>query len=169
MRYDLLEELPRRLGYLLSEKPARGRPDGYWDYEEGYRGQGYGRDPALLAKLQQPAETGGGNIDGPFPAAAALESLMRRAPAETALVLLRTPVYATALPRPGTADARANAACTARFAALADNRPRTVLVDWKKDRAELHDPDLFFDHTHYRQPVAQLIEADIAAAIRSAR
>ncbi|TAJ28850.1 hypothetical protein [Bosea sp. (in: a-proteobacteria)] len=169
MRYDLLEEMLRRVGYILSENPARGRPDGYWNYEQGYRDQGYGRDPALLAKLQQHAETGGGNLEGPFPAALALESLMKRAPAETVLLLLRTPVYATGLPKPGTANAKADAACRSAFEGLATRRPHTVLVDWKKDRPELHDPDLFFDHTHYRQPVAKLIEADIAAAIGTVR
>lgn len=166
MRFDLLEELPRRISYLSSRRAERARPDGYWDYESGYGVQGYGTNPEIIARLQKPIETGGGNIDGPFPAATGLEVLMQAAPAETALILLRPPVYVTALPKPGTRDAAADAACRKAFADLAARRPRTALVDWRLDRPELHDPNLFFDHSHYRQPIARLVEADIAEAIR---
>ena len=91
---------------------------------------------------------------------------MRTAPAETALILLRPPVYVTALSKPGTRDAAADAACRKAFADLAARRPRTALVDWRVDRPELRDSSLFFDHSHYRQPIARLVEADIAEAIR---
>ncbi|WP_306222701.1 hypothetical protein [Bosea beijingensis] len=164
MRFDLLEELPRRISYLTSRKAERARPDGYWDYEAGYGVQGYGTDPEIIARLQKPIEAGGGNVDGPFPAATGLEELMKAAP-ETALILLRPPVYATALSKPGTRDAAADAACRKAFADLAARRPRTALVDWRVDRPELRDPSLFFDHSHYRQPIARMVEADIAEAI----
>ncbi|MCO5092202.1 hypothetical protein [Bosea sp. (in: a-proteobacteria)] len=166
MRFDLMEELPRRVSYLASGKAERARPDGYWDYESGYDVQGYGTDPEIRAKLEKPLESGGGNIDGPFPAAAGLEALMRTAPAETALILLRPPVYVTALPKPGTPDAAADAACRKAFADLAARRPRSALVDWRVDRPALNDSTLFFDHSHYRQPIARLVEADIAEALR---
>ncbi len=166
MRFDLLEELPRRIGYLTSGKAERARPDGYWDYESGYGVQGYGTNPEIIARLQKPIEAGGGNVDGPFPAATGLEELMKAAPAETVLILLRPPVYVTALSKPGTRDAAADAACRKAFADLAARRPRTALVDWRVDRPELRDPKLFFDHSHYRQPIARLVEADIADAIR---
>jgi hypothetical protein len=166
MRFDLLEELPRRSGYLTSGKAERARPDGYWDYESGYGVQGYGTNPEIIARLQKPIEAGGGNVDGPFPAATGLEELMKAAPAETVLILLRPPVYVTALSKPGTRDAAADAACRKAFADLAARRPRTALVDWRVDRPELRDPKLFFDHSHYRQPIARLVEADIADAIR---
>lgn len=166
MRFDLLEELPRRIAYLISGKAQRARPDGYWNYESDYSVQGYGTNPELIARLEKPLEAGGGNVDGPFPAATGLEELMKAAPAENALILLRPPVYVTALPKPGTRDALANAACRKAFADLAARRPRTALVDWRVDRPELRDPRLFFDHSHYRQPIARLVEADIADAIR---
>ena len=166
MRFDLLEELPRRIAYLTSRKAERARPDGYWDYESGYGVQGYGANPEIIARLEKPIEAGGGNVDGPFPAATGLEELMRTAPAETALILLRPPVYVTALSKPGTRDAAADAACRKAFADLAARRPRTALVDWRVDRPELRDSSLFFDHSHYRHPIARLVEADIAEAIR---
>ena len=87
----------------------------------------------------------------------------------TPLILLRPPVYHTELPVPGSADAAADKACRDAFAALAERRPRTVLIDWRRDRPELHDPNQFFDHSHYRQPIARLVEADIAAALATMR
>ncbi|MGX5733920.1 hypothetical protein [Bosea thiooxidans] len=167
MRFDLVEELSRRIEFLTSGKAPRARADGYWDYEASYEVQGYHQRPEIRARLDKPAELGGGNIDGPFPAATQLEALMRSAPAETKLILVRPPAYVTALPRPGTSDAAADAACHKAFADLAARRPRTALLNWRLDRPELHDSNLFFDHTHYRQPIARLIEVDIAAAIRS--
>ena len=167
MRFDLLEELSRRITYLTSRKAERAPPDGYWDYEANYRALGYDTNPEIRARLEKRLEIGGGNIDGPFPAAAALEKLMSTAPAETALILVRPPAYATALPQPGSRDAAADAACRTAFADLAARRPRTALIDWRADRPELRDPNLFFDHTHYRQPIARLVEADVARAIQA--
>lgn len=165
MRYDLIEEIPRRLVYLTAKRAERGRPDGYWDYEAGYEIQGYHQRPEIQARLEQPLEAGGGNVDGPFPAATRLEALMKSAPPETALVLVRPPVYVTALSRPGTRDAAADAACRGAYADLAARRPNTMLVDWRVEKPVLHDSNLFFDHSHYRQPIARLVEADIVAAL----
>lgn len=169
MRLDAIEELPRRIAFLTSSTAPRARPDGYWDYEAGYSVQGYDTDPAIRARLQERTKTGGGNVAGPFPAARELEALMRTAPAETALILVRPPVYVTALPVPGSADAAADAACRKAFSALVESRPRSALLDWRVDRPELRDPNRFFDHGHYRQDIARLIEVDIATALAPLR
>lgn len=165
MRYDLIEEIPRRLAYLTSRKAERGRPDGYWNYEPDYEIQGFHQRPELRARLEEPVTAGGGNIDGPFPGATALEGLMKSAPPETALILVRPPVYVSGLSKPGTPDADADAACRKAFADLAARRPNTVLLDWRIDRPALHDPNLFFDYGHYRLPIARLVEAEIADAL----
>ncbi len=165
---NVVEELPRRITLLGSKTAERARPDGYWDYEPNYFGMGYHTNPEIRARLDKPAEGGGGNATGPFPAATRLAALMQSAP-ETALILLRPPLYKTALPVPGSADAAAHEACTKAFADLAAQRPRTVLIDWRKDRPELRDPNQFFDHSHYRSAIARLIEADIAAALSAMR
>ena len=164
MRFDVVEELPRRIAYLLTRKGERARRDGYWDYEANYISLGFDRDPGKRSELESPRETGGGNAGGPYVAASALETLMNASPG-TALILLRPPVYRSALPVPGSADAAADSACRQAFAELAARRPRTALIDWRRDRRELHDPNQFFDHSHYRQPLARLVEADIAAAL----
>lgn len=168
VRFDVLEELPRRIAYLLAGKGEQARRDGYWDYEADYMALGYDRDPAKRAALETPGATSGGNATGPYPAADALEAVMKASPG-TALILVRPPVYHTQLPVPGSADAAADGACRDAFAALAARRPRTALIDWQRDRRELHDPNQFFDRSHYRQPIARLVEADIAAALAALR
>jgi hypothetical protein len=168
-RFDILEEISRRISFLLSRKAERARPDGYWNYEADYLRLRYDVDPVVRARLNQLNPSGGGNSTGPFPAVAALEALMKTAPAQTPLILVRPPVYATALPVPGSPDEAANAACGKAFAELADRRPHTALIDWRVDRPELHDPNQFFDHSHYRRSIAGLVEADIAAALSRLR
>lgn len=168
LRFDVLEEFQRRVVYLLTGRGERARPDGYWDYEENYLGMGYDRDPRKRAELERAAPIGGGNASGPYPAVQALEALMASVPA-TPLVLLRPPVYRSALPQPGTPAAAADAGCRAAFAALAARRPLTTLIDWRRDRPQLHDPNQFFDRTHYRQPLARLVEGEIAAALKAMR
>src|SRR3954467_12540888 len=46
LRFHVLEELPHRVGYLLAKRPARARPDGYWDYEPALLAAGHMSDPA---------------------------------------------------------------------------------------------------------------------------
>ncbi len=169
MRFDVIEEFQRRLAFITARNPERARPDGYWDYEPSYASQGYGADPAIRAKLDGSGEVITQNLTGHHPAAEQLATLLAAAPADLPVILVRPPVYRTALPAPGSPDAASEAACRDAFAALAARRPRTTLIDWRRDRPELHDPNQFFDHSHYRQPIARLIEADIAAALAAMR
>lgn len=165
MRFDVLEELPRRLGYLFARRPERARPDGYWDYEANYELQGFHADPVRRARLQEPIDISGGNASGPFPAAEKLSALLARLAPEVPVILLRPPNFISAQPVPGSPGAQADAACRDAFARLAASRPRTALVDWRVDRPENREPDNYFDHTHYRQAIARRVESDIAAEI----
>ncbi|GAU84012.1 hypothetical protein [Bosea sp. BIWAKO-01] len=169
MRYDVLEEVNRRIRYLTTQSPERARPDGYWDYEEGYRVQGFLDAPQHRSKLLAPANVSGGNETGPFPAAAALAAFLDAEAKDTPVILVRPPVYVSALPEPGSSAERAEAACRAPFQALADNRPATKLVDLRRDTPLIREPSNFFDHTHYRQIVAREVETSIAAALTSLR
>ena len=164
---DVTERLPGRISLLLGRAKAA-RADGYWNYEPDYVGLGYAEDEAR-ARLQAEKPFMPSNPAGRFPAAERLRAMLARVPAETAVVLVRPPVYATALPKPGTPDGIAAAACRDAFAALARERPRTVFIDRQDDRAVNRDPASFFDHTHYRAPVAREIETAIAEAVRGAR
>jgi hypothetical protein len=70
IRYDILEELPRRIRYLTRSNPERAVPDGYWDYAASFR-QGTGADGprrgVFLGRYQPDLPP---NATGHFPAAA---------------------------------------------------------------------------------------------------
>ncbi len=168
LRYDILEELPRRLGYLLGRPIERARPDGYFDYEAGYLTMGYKVDPEKLEKLEKRVpDNWPVNVAGQFPVADWLREVAANFPADTAVLLIFPPSYKAALPSPESIRGRSDRACKdALQNALADSHPKTAVIDWRLDRPENHRIDLYFDQTHYRQPIAQAIENDIADALR---
>ncbi|KMO43630.1 hypothetical protein VQ03_07560 [Methylobacterium tarhaniae] len=165
LRLDAAAEALRRIGWALRSAPRRAAPDGYWDYEPEYRRLGDPDAPERVAALARPVpdvpDPGEGGPD--FPAAGRLRALADRLAPGTALVMVFPPVYAAAQPRPGTPRADAARACRAALTEAVT--PRGRVVDWSGDRPEAHDPALFFDASHYRQPLAQRLESDIAAAL----
>lgn len=167
LRYDLIEEAPRRLGYLVKGAPERARPDGYWDYEPNYIGLGFDSRPDKRAALEIPANTMPANPDHRFPAAERLGAALAAMPAETRAILVYPPVYQASLPQAVSAMQAADTACKAAFGQVAAQRPNTAIVDWRRDTPETRDPALWFDHTHYRQPVARQIEVSIAATLKA--
>jgi len=176
VRFDVLEELSRRIGYLFSASAERARPDGYWDYEPEYIKLGYKTDPAFRQRLEQKPYANAARYDRDpklserqFPAVARLRELAAKLPKETALLLVMPPVYINALPPPGTEQAFQLNACKAAVMKVQGDHARTAVVDWLVDRPEIRVPELFFDASHYRQPIAKAIEADIAEALRQVR
>ncbi|KMO39430.1 hypothetical protein VQ02_09840 [Methylobacterium variabile] len=165
LRLGSAAEVAGRLAWAARPAPRRAAPDGYWDYEADYRRLGDPDAPDRAAALARPApsEPDPGEGGPEFPAAARLRDLAESLAPGTALVLVFPPVYAAARARPGTLRAAAAEACRAALTAAV--APRGRVVDWSGDRPELHDPALFFDATHYRQPLARRLEADIAAAL----
>lgn len=166
LRFGTIESVVTRLRYLAARNPTRARPDGYWDYEPEYKRLGYGTDPALRARLEEhPSDEVAENPMGRFPAAERLRALLEALPPEVRVVLVFPPVYVALLPRPGTVRARAEEACKAAFSALAA-RPHTAVVDRRIDGPEVRDPALFFDQSHYRHPLARMVEDHIEEALR---
>ncbi len=169
LRYETLEETPRRVAFLIGKSPERARPDGYWDYEPNYIGLGFDVRADRRAMLDKPLPTVTVNAMGRFPAAERLGLALRELPAGARVILLHPPVYRTGLAKSGTPEAATVLACKAAFAAVAANRPLTSVLDWRSERAESREPGLWFDHTHYRRPVAEAIERDIARVLGGAR
>jgi len=173
VRFDTLEEIGWRIGYLLGLDRERARPDGYWDYEPEYIGLGYTTNPVLRKRLQTDPYAGAKRFERDplegqrrFPAIERLKEVAAALPAETALVLVIPPTYKNLLPPPGTEKAFVTDACRAAVTAAAQVHPRTAVVDWRVDRPENRNPELFFDMQHYRQPIAQAVERDVARALR---
>lgn len=167
VRYDTIEELPKRLNHLLHKEPERARPDGYWDYGAAFRETRPGAVSERGVFLGRYLPDMPVNTSGQFPAARHLAQALAALPAQTRVILIHPPVYVTAIPAPGTAEEGAAKACKAAFAAVAQARPGTAVIDWLTNIPEARDPSLWFDHTHYRLPLAEKIEASIAATLRS--
>ncbi|WP_246504754.1 hypothetical protein [Microvirga antarctica] len=174
LRYDILEEAPRRLAYVAGRDPERARPDGYWDYEPNYIGLGYDRDPVLRQRLTQMPHAGEKRFatdpragQRSFPAADRLRQLAETLPAELALVIVFPAAYTNLQPPEGTEPFFREKACKAAITAAAQRHGRSAIVDWRVDRPENRDASLFFDMSHYRQPIARAIEDDVARALKS--
>jgi hypothetical protein len=170
VRYHVLEEITRRLAYLSSRRAERARPDGYWDYEPNYIGLGYDRRPEIRVSFDRPASSDYiGNTTGRFPAAERLREVIAGLPPHLAVVVLFPPVHAQLLPQPGSAGEVADRSCKAALTAALSTRPNAALFDWRRDRPELRDAAAFFDLTHYRRPIAELVEKEMATALREGR
>jgi hypothetical protein len=162
-RATTLEGLMRYVSYALGRR-AEARPDGFWNFEPLYVKASMDIEEKQRALLR-PENTTDINLTGRFPAADELAARLARLPATTKVILLRPPVFYTGLPEPGTEAMATEIACRDRFAALVSSRPNTFLLDWRADRPEVHDRSAFFDHTHYRRPIAQKIESDLIALL----
>jgi hypothetical protein len=166
LRYGDLEELAPRLRYLLSARAPRARADGYWDYEPLYEAQGFDRDPALRAQLERRLTTRYILEDtARFPAAERLRAAAGGLSPQTALVVLFPPTYVQLLPEPGSPGDHADRACKAALAEAAASGGNGAVVDWRRERPEIGNAAWFFDQTHYRRPIAELVEGDIARAL----
>ena len=177
LRWEVLEEVPPRLAYLLGMSAGRSRPDGYWDYDAEYAKRGdrmaAAHRRALEAKPYANAQRYGSDPQAGmryFPAADRIGIVAASLPEEAALILVVPPLYKNSLPPEGTEQAFRLQACKAAIAGAAQKgHARTALVDWRIDRPEIGKPAWFFDKIHYRQPIAQAMEADIAAIFRRFR
>jgi hypothetical protein len=177
LRWEVLEEVPPRLTYLLGMSAERSRPDGYWDYDAEYTQRG---DKMAAAHRQELAAKPYANAQRydrdplvgmrDFPAAHRIGIVATSLPEDAALILVVPPLYKNSLPPEGTEQAFRLQACKEAIVGAAQKgHARTALVDWRTDRPETRNPAWFFDKIHYRQPIAQAMEADIAETLRRLR
>ncbi|WP_114948853.1 hypothetical protein [Microvirga calopogonii] len=177
LRWEVLEEVPPRLAYLLGLSAERLRPDGYWDYDAEYTRRGDNMAAAHRQELEAKPYANAQRYDRDpvagarsFPAANRMGIVAASLPEDAVLILVVPPLYKNALPPEGTEQAFRLQACKAAIAGAAQNgHPRTVLIDWRTDRPEITNPAWFYDIIHYRQPIAQAIEVDIAEGFERLR
>jgi len=160
-RLDAVEPTIGRLTMLAGLRPAA-RPDGTWDYEEG-RQWAPAQGDALRRAPPEPLAAS----TGPYPMLEALADAVDALPASTRVVYALPPVFAGLLPAPGSPQDRASGACRERLAVRAAARPGTVIADLRLDSPQTRDPAAFWDATHYGRPLAEQLEALIAARLRS--
>ncbi|WP_293853906.1 hypothetical protein [uncultured Alsobacter sp.] len=142
---------------------ARGRlsrpDDGYWDYEAGRTWT----PPALAAS--RPAGAAG-PVPARFAGVERLGAMLSAVPETTRVVLVRPPVHLSRHPEPASSAARVDEACRKALHAVVGRRPGTVLLDYRDGDPAWAAAELFWDDSHYRRPVAERIERDIARFAR---
>ena len=139
------------------------RADGFFDYEEVFpQDRRPVPAPPAEATIAFTGETG-----GVFPFAVLLDNVIKRLPAEVALVLLMPPTFYTALPPSGSLAAAEREACKAAYQSIVAARPRGKFIDYGVNNALTRDPSNFVDIIHYRGNIAGKIEGGIAASIQS--
>ncbi len=159
VRYSTLEHMTKAVEMALG-RASRARPNGYWNYA---RDRPLNTEPSAL--LSKEPDTPPVNETGRFPALDRLGERLERLSPEVAVVLVRPPVYITVLPRPGTSLQRSEADCLAATRRLLSVHARSALVDLRIDRPEARQVENWFDHTHYQEPLARLLESEIEGAI----
>jgi hypothetical protein len=160
-----VQQAIRSIGAVRSTKVMG--TDGFWDYEPMYAP--IMRDePRRLQILLAKTSDHGGDTVAPFPAADALEAKLNALPRPIPVILVFPPVFSAKQPEIGTPRHNAEQSCKRRFQDLASRRPGTSIVDWWDDRPELKSVDLFIDQIHIRRPLANLLEEEIAAALKPA-
>lgn len=161
LRLKTFEEVERKLKLVFGHTTAL-RRDGYRDYDTGHHWNENearrnfaaavfpGVEPALLD----------------FAAVPRLQRFLDALPATTTALLIFLPRHHSALPPAGSAADHVQTRCKAAFAALAGQRPDTLLLDLLADGPLARDDRGFWDQVHYRQPIARVIEDRIAKTLR---
>ena len=155
-RMSSLEFLPGRILVMLGSKRA-GRRDGYWDFEP-LKPPPPPDHPRLPPMMAPAISTAGAAIGS-------LQRIVAAMPAETRLVLVHPPIHVSALNPVSEAERRMINACKAALQGVVAGRPRTAIADFWVDDGSTRTPELFFDATHYRRPLAERIEAAVSNAL----
>jgi hypothetical protein len=149
--WDILEEQPR---------------DGSQNYEAGFLANNYGNVDFVRKNLTRERYT---RVDLSLVPTSQLAEFVKRAPKQVSFVLLWTPRYINLVPAPGSQADQADRTCKAALAAaLTESRNVTIINAAGDDRPQNSDPANFFDFTHYRKSLADLLEQEIAAALAGA-
>jgi hypothetical protein len=164
--FGYLFGLARNVSSSLLLSPFDIREKGPLDNHEIYPAVGMPiyNDVAWVTKnLTRDRPTQPYNMTGWFPALDALSELIEHSPATISFVLVWTPRYINIIPQPGSRAATSDKECKAfllrRTAVLRNVR----VLDWsEEDRADNHDPMNFYDHIHYREPLARHVEEETA-------
>jgi hypothetical protein len=141
---------------------------GYSDYEAG---KAWSFTPGKPA----PAEGFPARDDRPFrrepdfPGLILLDAVLAEVPAKTAVVIVLPPQFYTQLPPAGTGGARFRDYCKWQIALRAARGAGSAFLDFLVDSAITRNPENFMDAEHYRTNVAEMIEAEIAAALNGRR
>lgn len=106
--------------------------------------------------------------DLPMPPMAFLQRMVAATPEQTRLVLVFMPLYLGAQGAPGSGSAAVTEACKREVVAMARARPGTVVLDYWRASPITREPTNYWDPMHYRDAIAERIEAALSRAARGA-
>ena len=158
-----LRDSIRRVAAVFGSPPPVD-PAGYADYEMGKPWSFKPGPPATADEFPVAGERSSRD----FPGLIRLDAVLAEIPATTPVVIVMPPQFYTRLPPAGTPGAQFRDACKERIAARAQRGAGGgAFIDFLVDSEIARTPENFMDDEHYRSNVAQIIEADIAAALGS--
>jgi hypothetical protein len=94
-----------------------------------------------------------------------LRDFRRVIASDVELIMYFVPFHRSMLPQPDSDAASFLQACKARAQLLADESPRTVLIDRMRDDEVAGDLDNFYDGKHVRDHIVRFMESEIATAV----
>jgi hypothetical protein len=160
-----LRDSIRRVAAVFGSPPPVD-PAGYADYEMGKAWSFKPGPPATADEFPVAGERSSRD----FPGLIRLDAVLAEIPATTPVVIVMPPQFYTRLPPAGTPAAQFRDTCKERIAARAQRGAgRRAFIDFLVDSEIARTPENFMDDEHYRSNVAQIIEADIAAALGGRR
>jgi hypothetical protein len=100
-----------------------------------------------------------------FPELTQLDEVIKKLPADIAMVLTVPPTLYPMIPQPGTVAGAESEACNAALRQIVAGRPHSNFIDYRIDNAMTRDRANFVDFIHYRPHLAARMAEGIAASI----
>ena len=159
-----VQEAASQLWVMLGLKRRRYGLDGYTSFVPPEAAYDPARVSLAFARWGMPPDVPPGTAPRRLPALPMLASALQALPGGTRKILFFTPAHVSQQGAPGS-DAAANwAACKARVAEIAVQVPNAVLADFLIPSPITADQANYWDPVHYREPIADRLMADLAAA-----
>ena len=100
-----------------------------------------------------------------FPEVSLLDDVIKKLPADVAVVLAVPPTLYPTVAQPGTVAAAEREACNAALRRIVTGRPHSNFINYRVDNAMSRDRANFADFIHYRPNVAARMSEGITASI----
>lgn len=161
LSWPAIEHVFQRLSIGFGKHP-RNDPTGFFSYEDiwlpgQFRATSAPRDPVPAATEADR------NI---FPDIVGLDEVVKKLPADVAVVVVVPPTLAIKVAQPGTIEAAERAACNAALARVVAGRPHSNFINYRVDNALTRNTANFADFIHYRPSLASRMAEGIAESIR---